>query len=110
MGELVYLKNVATLKLNDEACNGCGMCATVCPQGVFRILGRKATIVDKDSCMECGACQRNCAFGAVYVKAGVGCATAVINSVLGIKASGCDCTIDQYTDCGEETQKKSGCC
>jgi hypothetical protein len=40
----------------------------------------------------------------------VGCATAVINSMLGIKTSGCDCSIDQY-DVNEKTPaKRGGCC
>jgi ferredoxin len=96
MGKLVYLKDVVTLQLDSEECSGCSMCAAVCPRGVFEISHRKALIADRDSCIECGACARNCPAGAVSVKAGVGCATAVINSMLGLKTSGCDCSIDQY--------------
>ncbi|MEL7654432.1 MAG: 4Fe-4S dicluster domain-containing protein, partial [Bacillota bacterium] len=57
-----YLKNVATLKLESEKCTGCGMCANVCPHGVFAMEMKKAKIVDLDSCMECGACEKNCPF------------------------------------------------
>ena len=35
---------------------------------------RKAVILDRDRCMECGACVSNCAFGALNVNKGVGCA------------------------------------
>ncbi len=110
MGELVYLKNVVTLQMNRDECSGCGMCTTVCPRGVFEILHRKAEIIARDSCIECGACGRNCPAGAVSVQVGVGCATAVINSFLGIKTSGCDCTIDQYEVSGKAGTKGSGCC
>jgi len=32
MGQLIYLKDVVTLKLNQEKCMGCGMCLLVCPE------------------------------------------------------------------------------
>ncbi|MCE5335494.1 MAG: 4Fe-4S binding protein [Desulfobacteraceae bacterium] len=101
MGKLVYLKDVVTLELSSDACTGCGMCAIVCPRGVFEVSARKAAILDRDSCMECGACARNCAFGAIRVKTGVGCATAVLNSMLRRQNTSCCCTLDQYqTDSG----------
>jgi NAD-dependent dihydropyrimidine dehydrogenase PreA subunit len=110
MGRLVYLKDAVTLKLDSEACSGCAMCATVCPRAVFEISHGKARIADRDSCIECGACALNCPAGAVSVRAGVGCATAVINSMLGLGSSGCDCSIDQYEQ-GEKTGVKgSRCC
>ena len=93
MGELLYLGNVSTLRMNDEACTGCGLCLEVCPRAVFARNNGKATIVNRDACIECGACQRNCAFGALNVIAGVGCAQAVMNAALGRKGSAC-CTIE----------------
>ena len=30
------------------------------PRGVFEISHKKAMIADRDSCIECGACARNC--------------------------------------------------
>jgi len=93
MGKLIYLKDVVTLKLKAEACSGCAMCTIVCPRGVFEISHRKATVVDRDSCIECGACALNCPEGAISVRVGVGCASAAINSMLGIKDC---CSIDQY--------------
>ena len=110
MGRLVYLKDVVTLQLDAEACSGCAMCATVCPRGVFEISNGKAHATDRDSCIECGACSRNCPAGAVSVRAGVGCALAVINSMLGRKTSGCDCSIDQYEADESKRVKGSGCC
>lgn len=69
---LKYLKDVVTLKLNEEKCIGCGVCVQVCPHNVFLIKEGKAYILDKDSCMECGACAKNCLVSAIEVRSGVG--------------------------------------
>jgi NAD-dependent dihydropyrimidine dehydrogenase PreA subunit len=84
---LVHLKNVTTLAYRPDLCNGCGLCATVCPHGVFEMVGRKARVTDRDRCMECGACARNCAFSAIEVRAGVGCAYAIMWSALRRKSA-----------------------
>ena len=73
-----YLKDVVTLQLDTEKCTGCGMCLTVCPHRVFQKSGSKVAIIDRDACMECGACAQNCAFSAITVEEGVGCAAAII--------------------------------
>jgi NAD-dependent dihydropyrimidine dehydrogenase PreA subunit len=97
-----YLANVATLHLDIERCTGCGRCAEVCPHGVFAIEGKKARVVDRDLCMECGACMANCAFGAVEVGAGVGCASALIKSMITGGPAVCGCS--------DEKGGGSGCC
>jgi ferredoxin len=78
--KLVYLADVVTLSLDPERCNGCRMCATVCPRGVWSFEDRRAAIGERDACIECGACARNCAERAISVRSGVGCATAIITS------------------------------
>lgn len=87
-----YLADVTTLKLAVEKCVGCGRCIEVCPRGVFVLADKKAEIVDRDMCMECGACALNCEFGALLVNAGVGCAAAIINGMItgGPPSCGCD--------------------
>lgn len=77
---LRYLEEVVTLEFDVAKCTGCQMCVTVCPHGVFAMEGNRAAVVDRGACMECGACQRNCAFGAIEVQSGVGCASAIIAS------------------------------
>jgi NAD-dependent dihydropyrimidine dehydrogenase PreA subunit len=94
MGQLIYLKDVVTLRLNQEKCIGCGMCLLVCPRAVLSMANGTAEIVNRDACMECGACARNCPAEAFSVRAGVGCAVAVINSKLKRKGSSLCCTID----------------
>lgn len=77
---LRYLEDVVTLELDTAKCTGCQMCVMVCPHGVFEMDGNRARIVDRGACMECGACRRNCAFGAIDVTSGAGCASAIIAS------------------------------
>jgi len=109
MPKFVYLKDVVTLRLDESKCVGCGMCLEVCPHAVFQMNGRHALIQDKDACMECGACSRNCPAAAITVQAGVGCAAAVINSMLGRSSAACCCSIDGGS-CGSDPSKPScGC-
>ncbi len=98
----VYLKEVVTLQLDENKCTGCGMCLDVCPHAVFRMNTKHVVIQNRDACMECGACSQNCPANAISVQSGVGCAAAVINSMLGKEEEYC---------CGPDTgNTKSGCC
>jgi len=94
MGELIYLKDVATLALDEEKCVGCGICLLVCPHAVLSMNNEHARIENLDACMECGACAQNCPTEAVTVQHGVGCAAAVINTALGRDSSSCCCVIE----------------
>ncbi len=91
MAGLTYLKDVVTLALDEQRCTGCGMCLEVCPHEVLEMNGKTVRVRDRDACMECGACSLNCPAGALTVKAGVGCAAAVINGMLGRKDASCCC-------------------
>ena len=101
-----YMGNGTSLELKEELCVGCGDCAEVCPHGVLALVerpglregagGRRLSaeliaILDRAACMECGACARNCPTSAMSVKAGVGCAAAIINGKLRGTAPNCDC-------------------
>jgi NAD-dependent dihydropyrimidine dehydrogenase PreA subunit len=68
------------------------MCVNVCPHGVFQLSDGKARIADIESCMECGACAKNCAFSAITVTPGVGCAAAIIKGMLTGSEPSCDCS------------------
>jgi NAD-dependent dihydropyrimidine dehydrogenase PreA subunit len=71
-----------TLVFDSTLCNGCALCVAVCPHAVFAMDGRRATLVQAEACMECGACQKNCVTGAITVESGVGCASAMISAAL----------------------------
>jgi len=93
-----YLSNVTTLAIDQEKCIGCGRCVDVCPHRIIAMTNGKAAVNDKDRCIECGACSKNCPVGAITVKAGVGCAAAILGSKSGAAVCGSD-------GCG-----KTGCC
>ena len=100
MDRLIYLKDVVSLDLDEDKCVGCGMCLLVCPHEVFYQNNGSVGIQNRDACMECGACAKNCAAGAISVNSGVGCAAAVINAALGRKNTSC-CCIDDSQDSSE---------
>ncbi len=107
MGQLIYLKNVVTLTLDQKRCVGCGLCLSVCPHAVLSLPNGRVEITNKDACMECGACAKNCPAEALLVRSGVGCAAAVINSKLRRKgSSACCCTLD----CEESSSDSPVCC
>ncbi len=91
MSRLRYIDDVVTLQFDVTRCNGCGLCADVCPRGVFAIADRCASLVDRDACLECGACALNCVPGAINVNPGVGCAQAIIHGWLTGGEPSCDC-------------------
>lgn len=92
MGNLRYIENVVTLKLDTDRCTGCRMCTNVCPQRVFAVENGTARIADRNACMECGACSKNCPEDAISVEAGVGCATGVIIGMIRGTEPTCGCS------------------
>jgi len=95
-----YLKNVVSLSFDEGKCTGCGRCVEVCPHGVIDVQNRKAEIVKRNLCMECGACAFNCAAGAITVNAGVGCAAAIIWGWFNGKEPTCGCSETGGACCG----------
>ena len=94
-----HLADVTSLRLDQTKCDGCRICTEVCPHGVFEVVNHRSSIVDRDACMECGACASNCETGAITVQSGVGCATAIIYGAL----TGCE------PSCGGDTSQASCC-
>lgn len=92
MSGLRYLDDAVTLEYDVDKCTGCRRCVEVCPRGVFEMRDKRAAVIDRGACIECGACERNCEFGAVTVEAGVGCAEAIIKGW--IRGTEPDCGAD----------------
>jgi NAD-dependent dihydropyrimidine dehydrogenase PreA subunit len=91
MSGLRYIEEVVTLQLDPDKCTGCRQCEMVCPHGVFEVAHGKAVVVDRGACIECGGCAKNCAYGAISLKPGVGCAAAIINGWIHNTEPSCDC-------------------
>ena len=59
------------IQINDKAdCCGCTACASVCPKDAILmepdVLGFKYPKVDLDKCINCGLCEKVCAFNVNY--------------------------------------------
>jgi ferredoxin len=83
----------------------------VCPHGVFAIGDdKRAFIADRGACMECGACALNCAWGAISVKPGVGCAEAIIHSWIFGGEPTCGCSVPGAVLADGSAVAASSCC
>jgi NAD-dependent dihydropyrimidine dehydrogenase PreA subunit len=56
-------------KIDQDLCNGCGICVEICPMDVFRMDegNNKAVIRYPEDCMLCEFCALDCPEDAVYV-------------------------------------------
>ncbi len=99
IGQLKYLSGVTTLEFDQDKCCGCGICAIVCPHRVFQSKEEGVKINNRDRCMECGACAQNCPTQALTVRAGVGCAYAIIMGAIKGTEPTCDCSSDSNNSC-----------
>jgi ferredoxin len=73
---------INTLVFFPGKCVNCGRCLEVCPHRVFQRAEGRVRLARPESCMECGACQLNCAVSAIKVDSGVGCAAAMIKAAI----------------------------
>ena len=55
------------IKIDEEKCDGCGLCVPSCAEGAIRIADGKARLVAEKYCDGLGACLGECPQGALQV-------------------------------------------
>jgi ferredoxin len=53
------------IEINEEKCDGCGLCVTACAEGALRIIDGKAKLISETYCDGLGACLGECPQGAI---------------------------------------------
>ena len=53
------------IKIDEEKCNGCGLCAAACHEGAIGMAGGKAKLLREDYCDGLGDCLPACPTGAI---------------------------------------------
>lgn len=53
------------IRIDEEKCNGCGLCVPACKEGAIEIVGGKARLVSERYCDGLGACLGECPQGAI---------------------------------------------
>ena len=56
------------ITIDEEKCNGCGLCIPACPEGALQIIDGKARLVSDLMCDGLGACIGECPEGAITVE------------------------------------------
>jgi NAD-dependent dihydropyrimidine dehydrogenase PreA subunit len=56
------------IQIDEEKCDGCGLCVTGCPEGALQIIEGKARLVSEINCDGLGACLGECPQGAIVVE------------------------------------------
>lgn len=60
------LRNI--VKIDEEKCNGCGLCVTACAEGAIQIIDGKAKLISESYCDGLGACLGHCPENAITVE------------------------------------------
>jgi len=62
------LKARKIIRIDEEKCNGCGLCADSCAEGAIRIIDGKARLISESFCDGLGACLGKCPQDALSVE------------------------------------------
>ena len=55
------------ISIDEEKCNGCGLCVSACAEGAIRIMEGKARLISETYCDGLGACIGECPQGALII-------------------------------------------
>jgi NAD-dependent dihydropyrimidine dehydrogenase PreA subunit len=56
------------IRIDEEKCDGCGLCIPNCPEGALKIIDGKARLVGEIMCDGLGACMGRCPVGAIEIE------------------------------------------
>ena len=56
------------ISIDEEACNGCGLCVTACHEGALQMVNGKAKLITDSYCDGLGACLPECPTGAIRIE------------------------------------------
>ncbi len=56
------------IKIDEELCNGCGLCVPSCAEGALQVIDGKARLVSERYCDGLGACLGECPQGAISIE------------------------------------------
>ena len=56
------------VKIDEEKCNGCGLCVPSCAEGALQIIDGKARLISEIYCDGLGACLGECPQGAITIE------------------------------------------
>lgn len=56
------------IKIDEDKCNGCGLCIPNCPEGALQIIDGKARLISDLFCDGLGACIGHCPQGAINIE------------------------------------------
>ena len=58
------------ISIDEEKCNGCGLCIPNCPEGAMQLIDGKARLISDLFCDGLGACVGYCPEGAITIQQG----------------------------------------
>jgi 4Fe-4S binding domain. len=56
------------VRIDEEKCNGCGLCVTACHEGALQLVDGKAKLVSESYCDGLGNCLPECPTGAITIE------------------------------------------
>ena len=57
-----------SVTLDEQTCNVCQTCVSICPMGVFEFDGDRVVVAQEDQCIVCRACEAACPVEAIVVE------------------------------------------